>query len=141
MLNLSKSCRESIRAHGEDAFPEECCGAMLGRDREDGTREIVDVIAAPNTVTAQRRRRYLLDPEVLLAAERTAHRRGLDLLGIYHSHPDHPSTPSETDKQHAWPFWSYVILSVRDGRDAGLQSWRLRDDRSRFDEEEIEPAA
>jgi proteasome lid subunit RPN8/RPN11 len=141
MLNLSNSCRESIRAHGEGAFPEECCGAMLGRDREDGTREIVDLIAAPNTVTAQRRRRYLLDPKVLLAAERTARRRGLDLLGIYHSHPDHPSTPSELDRQHAWPCWSYVILSVRDGCDAGLQSWRLRDDRSRFDEEEIEPAA
>lgn len=139
MLNLSESCREAIRAHGESTFPEECCGTLLGRDSEDGTREIVEAVAAPNAAFTKRRRLYLLDPQSLLDAERTARQRGLAVLGIYHSHPDGPARPSEVDRQHAWPFWSYLIISIRSGLDAGMQSWRLRRDRSGFDEEVLRP--
>lgn len=136
-LRLPAQQETQIRQHAESTFPEECCGAMLGRDLEDGTREVVALHAVDNTKDENRERRYLIPPREVLAAEKAAREQGLDVVGIYHSHPNHPSRPSEFDREHAMPFWSYVIVSCMDGKSDALQSWRLREDRSLFDEEDL----
>ncbi len=136
-LSLPEDCKAAIERHAERTFPEECCGAMLGRDREDGVREIVEILEIDNTKDENRERRFLIDPREVLNAEKAAHAKGLDVLGIYHSHPNHPSRPSDFDRDHAMPFWSYVIVSCMDGKADTLQSWQLREDRSQFDEEEL----
>jgi proteasome lid subunit RPN8/RPN11 len=136
-LLLPDAVRQGIRAHGEEAYPEECCGAMLGRDRDDGVREIVEILRIGNTKDENRTRRYLIDPKDLLAAEKTARGKKLDVLGIYHSHPDHPSRPSEFDREHAMPFWSYVIVAVAKGKAELLTSWQLSEDRQVFSEEPV----
>lgn len=131
-LVLDEAAFETIRAHGRETYPHECCGALLGRD---GT--VSAAFGLANTTEEGPRRRFLVRPADYQLAERTASERGLDLLGFYHSHPDHPSRPSQYDLDHAWPFFSYVIISVREGEPKELQSWRLRDDRSAFDEEAV----
>jgi proteasome lid subunit RPN8/RPN11 len=136
-LQLSASAVATMHAHAARAYPEECCGVMLGADDEEGRRRVVDVLEVANVKNEARTRRYLMDPAALLAAEKSASGRGLDVVGIYHSHPDHPSHPSEFDREHAMPFWSYLIVSCQGGGVASTQSWRLREDRSRFDEEDL----
>ncbi len=136
-LHLPESLRSAIASHASGTYPEECCGALLGKDHDDNRREVEDILRVDNTKDTNRARRYLIDPKALLAAERTARERGLDVVGIYHSHPDHPSRPSEFDREHAMPFWSYVIVSCMEGKVAALQSWQLAEDRSAFFEEEL----
>lgn len=136
-VEITTNCQSQINAQAERAFPEECCGAMLGRDRDDGVREVVQVMPVDNTKDENRKRRYLIAPDALLAAEKAARGAGLDVVGIYHSHPNHPSQASEFDRDHAMPFWSYLIVSCMNGKVASVQSWRLRDDRSVFDEEQL----
>jgi proteasome lid subunit RPN8/RPN11 len=132
-LRLAPDAVASIRAHGRDAYPHECCGALLGRDGD-----IVAVHALPNTTEEGPRRRFLVRPEDYRDAERQASARGVDLLGFYHSHPDHPARPSQYDLDHAWPSFSYVIVSVMNGEPGAMTSWRLREDRSGFAEELID---
>jgi proteasome lid subunit RPN8/RPN11 len=91
----------------------------------------------PNTTEEGPRRRFLVQPQDYRDAEKQARALGADLLGFYHSHPDHPARPSQYDLDHAWPFFSYVIVAVRAGQPEAMTSWRLRDDRSAFDEEEL----
>jgi len=136
-VQIKKECLVAIDAHAERAFPEECCGTLLGYDRDDGVREIVTVEPVENTKGENRQRRYLIEPKALLHAEKSARAQKLDVVGIYHSHPDHPSQASEFDRDHAMPFWSYTIVSCMAGKAVQTQSWRLRDDRSAFDEEEL----
>ena len=95
------------------------------------------MIRVENTKGENRERRFLIEPRALLHAERTAKEAGLDVLGIYHSHPNHPSQASEFDRVHAMPFWSYLIISCMEGKTAQIQSFRLKEDRSAFDEEEL----
>lgn len=123
---------DAIRRHGRDTYPNECCGALIGRDGV-----VSAAYALPNTTDEGPRRRFLVRPSDYRAAERQAAAAGAELLGFYHSHPDHPAIPSQYDLDHAWPFFSYVIVSIRDGADRELRSWRLRDDRSQFDEESV----
>ena len=123
----------AIRAHGREAFPHECCGALLGRDGV-----VYEAFALPNTTEEGPRRRFLVRPDDYRAAEKRARDTGLELLGFYHSHPDHPAQPSQYDLDHAWPSFSYVIVSVLGGRDDLLTSWQLRADRSTFDEESVD---
>ena len=128
-----------IYDHGRDAYPEECCGVMIGRV-ESGSGEVVisEVQSAENEREDSRRHnRFLISPQALLEAQRSARERGLDVLGYYHSHPDHPARPSEFDREHAWPGTSYLIISVEEGSVVDATSWRLADDRSRFDQEEL----
>ena len=132
-LVLTKTVDAAIRAHGRETFPHECCGAMLGRDGV-----VREAYALPNTTEAGPRRRFLVRPDDYRVAERRAREAGLDLQGFYHSHPDHPARPSQFDHDHAWPSFSYVIVSVMAGEDTQLTSWRLKDDRSAFDEEVVE---
>jgi proteasome lid subunit RPN8/RPN11 len=131
-VSLNEAVREAIRAHGRETYPNECCGALIGRDGE-----VTEAFALPNTTDEGPRRRFLVRPSDYRAAEARATDAGAELLGFYHSHPDHPAQPSQYDLDHAWPFFSYVIVSVREGEPRELRSWRLRDDRSQFDEEEV----
>ena len=131
-ISLTDDVVTAIRAHGVDTYPNECCGALIGRD---GT--VSESFALPNTTQEGPRRRFLVRPEDYRAAEARAAEKGCELLGFYHSHPDHPAEPSQYDLDHAWPFFSYVILEVRNAEPRDLRSWRLRDDRSLFDPEEV----
>jgi proteasome lid subunit RPN8/RPN11 len=135
-LILDPGVRAAIENHGRETYPHECCGALLGeRDRVMATH------ALPNVTTEGPRRRFRIDDQDYLAAERQAAAAGLTLLGFYHSHPDHPAVPSQYDLDHAWPTFVYPILSVRGGQADGLRAWALREDRSAFDERAIvEPA-
>lgn len=128
-----------MQEHAEAAYPEECCGVLIGRssraERPVGAVELV--LPARNDHPDNRRTRYLIPPELLLAAHKQARAAGLDVLGYYHSHPDRPAVPSETDRQNAWPGVSYVILAVEQGRVAAIRSWRLVDARGAFEEEAL----
>ena len=99
------------------------------------------IVPADNERDDSRHNRYLINPETLLAAHKQARALGLDVVGYYHSHPDHPARPSEFDREHAWPGVSYLIVSVEKGNVADIRSWRLADDREKFDEEEIDKEA
>jgi len=131
-LVLTTAVDAAIRAHGRETFPHECCGALLGRG---GT--VHEAHALPNTTAEGPRRRFLVRPDDYRGAEKRAREAGLDLLGFYHSHPDHPARPSQYDLDHAWPSFSYVIVSVMAGEDQLLNSWQLKADRSAFDEEPV----
>lgn len=131
-ISLTLAAEAAIRAHGRETFPHECCGAMLGRDGV-----VHEAHPLPNTTEEGPRRRFLVRPGDYRAAEQRARGAGLDLLGFYHSHPDHPARPSQYDLDHAWPSFSYVIVSIMTGEDKRLTSWRLKADRSAFDEEPV----
>ena len=136
-LILRSDDLERIHAGLARAYPEEGCGVMIGFDR-NGTHEVVRVEPFANQSTETRARRYLISPEQFLAADRAARAEGLDVLGFFHSHPDHPAEPSAFDREHAWPWYSYLIVSVERGAVRAQRSFRLTGDRSRFDEEPLE---
>ena len=131
-IALTPDVDAAIRAHGRETFPHECCGAMLGRDGV-----VREAFALPNTTEEGPRRRFLVRPDDYRVAEKRAREAGLDLLGFYHSHPDHPAKPSQYDLDHALPFFSYIIVAVRAGTPEDMTSWRLREDRSVFDQEQL----
>jgi proteasome lid subunit RPN8/RPN11 len=137
MLLLAKHLEQEIRDHGAKDYPHECCGAMLGTDGDGAGREVRALFPLINRRDDSPRNRFSITPEDFRAAERAAAERGLDLLGWYHSHPDHPARPSEFDREHAWPWYSYVIVSVDGGVPKDLTSWLLEDDRSKFQLEEV----
>lgn len=129
----------SARRHAAATYPEECCGFLLGSLLgDDGGARVARVLAVDNQRQDSRHNRYVIHPETVLEAQKQARAAGLDIVGYYHSHPDHPAVPSEFDREHAWPGMSYVIVSVRKGKIAETRSWRLADDRGRFDEESLE---
>jgi proteasome lid subunit RPN8/RPN11 len=99
---------------------------------------VLRVVAAENERADSPANRFLIPADRVRRIEADARTLGLDLVGFYHSHPDHPARPSEFDREHAWPWYSYVILEVRGGRDAALRAWRLAEDRSGFEEEPLE---
>ncbi len=131
-IALAAGVDAAIRAHGVETYPNECCGALIGRDGL-----VTTTYALPNTTEEGPRRRFLVRPEDYREAERQASAAGGELLGFYHSHPDHPARPSQYDLDHAWPFFSYIIVSVRAGVSEDMTSWRLQDDRSAFDQEDL----
>ena len=132
-LDLSDEIDVAIRRHAVEAYPDECCGALLGSF--DGV--VREALRLGNHSDEERRRRFVVTPRDYQAAEARAEALGVELIGFYHSHPDHPAVPSQFDLDHAWPNLSYTIVSVRAGRDGDLRSWRLRPDRSRFEEEPV----
>ena len=131
-LSIAPAVDAAIRAHGTETYPNECCGALIGRDGV-----VTEVYALPNTTEEGPRRRFMVSPLDYREAERQASIAGGELLGFYHSHPDHPAKPSQYDLDHAWPFFSYIIVAVRAGVPEDMTSWRLREDRSAFDPEEL----
>jgi proteasome lid subunit RPN8/RPN11 len=133
-LSVEAVARESMLAHAVATYPDECCGALIGR-AADGL--VLEALALPNSTQEGARRRFLVTPRDYSRSERHAASCRLDLLGFYHSHPDHPAVPSQHDLGQAWPNFHYVILSVREGRVADLRSWQLTGDRSGFDEDTL----
>lgn len=150
-LAIGREIAEKIRAHGAETYPYECCGALLGRDSEavdqpDGAgdasaakpREVRALFPLVNRRDDSPRNRFSVTSEDVLAAEKDARKHGLDVIGWYHSHPDHPARPSEYDRDHAWPWYSYIIVSVAQGQPRDMTSWRLNDDRAAFSPEDLE---
>jgi cysteine synthase B len=121
-----------IRQHATDTYPDECCGALIGR----GDR-VIEAFPLSNAQSENRKRRFLIGPDAYRRAEARADELGASLLGFYHSHPDHPAVPSSFDLEHAWPNLIYAIVSVREGQARELRAWRLKTDRSGFTEEEL----
>jgi proteasome lid subunit RPN8/RPN11 len=152
-LTLRQSEVEAIRQHGARDYPNECCGILLGRAEGDQKR-VWEAVPLRNLRTDPRtaqellplespeketeRNRFLIDPREQMRVEKEARARELDVVGYYHSHPDHPARPSNYDREHAWPWYSYVILSVTEGQPADLSSWVLAENRERFDPEPVE---
>jgi proteasome lid subunit RPN8/RPN11 len=133
-VRLGPELIAEIRRHAEETYPDECCGIMLGR-AVDGEREVERLLPIENTWDeVERRRRFLIQPQDLMRAEREGRLTGLDVLGFYHSHPDAPARPSEFDREHAWPWYSYLICGVQQGTAVTLTGWQLRDDRGAYDE-------
>src|SRR4051794_5725478 len=128
-VELVGAVASAIRRHGEETFPHECCGALVGA----GGR-ITHAVALPNTTEEGPRRRFLVRPADYRLAEQRASELGGELLGFYHSHPDHPARPSQFDLDHAWPTFAYVIVAVAGRRAGDMTVWWLRDDRSSFEE-------
>jgi len=141
-LWISGHLAERIRAHGAEAYPHECCGALLGRDSEatdqSVMREVLALLPLVNRRDDSPRNRFSVTAEDVLDADRAAQKQGLEVIGWYHSHPDHPARPSQYDQDHAWPWYSYVIISVENGSPQEMSSWRLNDDRRAFSPEGIE---
>jgi proteasome lid subunit RPN8/RPN11 len=133
-ISLSPPAAAAIRDHGATTYPYECCGALIGTTN-GGRTEVAEARPLDNVTAEGPRRRFLVSPADYRAAERHASERGAELVGFYHSHPDHPAEPSQYDLDHAWPNLSYVIVAVAGGRPAAVRSWRLRDDRTSFEEE------
>jgi proteasome lid subunit RPN8/RPN11 len=136
-LRLAAQLIEEIREHGERAYPAECCGVLAGRVDGDGVKEVARVALAVNRRTDDPHR-YLIAPEDLRRLELELRREGLDIVGYYHSHPDHPAVPSAFDTDHAWPWYSYLIVRVEGGRGAEVASWLLDDDRAIMHPEPLE---
>lgn len=132
---------ETLRAIGEQAqtgYPEEVCGALLGEAQSDGTISVTAAVALNNSRADERRRRYLVGPDDVLALEKRAFAAGLSVVGYYHSHPDSPAVPSEFDREQGWPWYTYLIVSVAEARMSDARAWRLSDDRERFLEMAVE---
>jgi proteasome lid subunit RPN8/RPN11 len=140
MLKISEELAGRIRSHGTQAYPYECCGALLGHDAEKG-RDVLDLVPLANRRDDSPRNRFSITAQDVRLAEKAAGTQGMELLGWYHSHPDAPARPSEYDREHAWPWYSYIILSVEARVPRDMKSWRLRDDRSSYEPEELETAS
>lgn len=136
-VRLPESLAEAIRGHGENAYPAECCGALAGRVTAEDLKEVVRLEPAVNRRTDDPHR-YLIAPDDLRRLEERLKSEGLEIVGYYHSHPDHPAVPSAFDADHAWPWYSYVIVRVDRGRGADLASWVLDDDLPRMQPESLE---
>jgi|SRR5580704_1936156 proteasome lid subunit RPN8/RPN11 len=149
-LWISTHLAEKIRAHGAETYPHECCGALLGRDSTvvagtnpekdalNSEREILGLFPLVNRRDDSPRNRFSVTAEDVRSAEKAAREQGIEVVGWYHSHPDHPARPSQYDRDHAWPWYSYIIVSVQGGAPQDMTSWRLNDDREEFSPEGIE---
>lgn len=136
-MTIDRAIIQDIRRHGEETYPEECCGFLLGLVESDGN-VVHAARPAANSNENRRNDRYVISPDDYRSAEKAAVEAGLDVVGIYHSHPDHPARPSQTDLESAtFPGYTYVIVSIRDGRAAELTAWTLAADRSTFLSEDV----
>jgi len=132
-LVISAAVDQEIRRHGQETYPHECCGALVGL-----SGSVTSTVALPNTTEEGPRRRFLVRPSDYRLAEQRASELGGELLGFYHSHPDHPARPSQYDLDHAWPTFAYVIVAVASGAAGDMTVWYLKDDRTSFDEGELQ---
>jgi proteasome lid subunit RPN8/RPN11 len=140
-LILPPDLRRQIEREGEAAYPNECCGILVGRDvtESDVTRRLVERLEpGKNAFEADEQyHRFSIDPLAQLKAERAAEAEGKVVLGFYHSHPDHPARPSEYDRSHAWPYYSYVIVAITKGAATDMTSWVLNAATEQFDQQEV----
>jgi len=136
-LVLSEELFRRIEREGSQAFPNECCGILIGRD-EAGERVVHKLVPGKNAFEADEQyHRFSIDPRAQLQAEREAEAAGMAVLGFYHSHPDHPARPSDYDRDHGWPYYSYVIVSIMSGKPADMTSWVLNDQANVFEKQPI----
>ena len=144
VLVLSDPLRRRIESEGTAAYPNECCGILIGRDvvaAAGGTkRRVVDRLEPGTNVfeADEQYHRFSIDPRQQMRAERAAEAEGKVVLGFYHSHPDHPARPSETDRQYGWPYYSYVIVSIANGEAVDMTSWVLDEQTESFSRQDIE---
>ena len=138
MISISEQLLKTIREHGVRDYPYECCGLLLGRYEADG-KVVRETYAISNArEESAKRNRFLIEPAELMRGERYARSKDLEVVGFYHSHPDSPARPSQYDLEHAWPTYSYIIVSTSEGDSGDLFSWEQEPDRSRFNQEEIQ---
>lgn len=135
-IYLDHSVINDFRHHAEKEYPHECCGFIIGTGDTEAMKGI-EYLPVINTKDVNRERRFLIDPLAYQDAEDFADERGLSIVSIVHSHPDHPDKPSEFDRGHAWPGFSYIIISVEGGKAKNYRSWQLNQDRRDFSEETI----
>jgi proteasome lid subunit RPN8/RPN11 len=139
MLIISPEIENIIRADGVKAYPNECCGVLMGTVGENEAKTVTHAEPINNArEDGEQYHRFLITPEEMMRAELAARSKKLDVVGFYHSHPDHPAKPSEYDKDHALPFYSYAIVSVMKGEPRDLTSWELSADRTVFTQENID---
>ncbi len=136
IMHLHSRQLEDIQSYGQQTYPEECCGFLFGTEINN-ERVIHEVVPIDNSRQDNKERRFLITPEDFIEAERRADNLNLSLIGFYHSHPDHPAIPSEFDREHALPFYSYIIISVRNKKPAEIRSYQLADDRESYIEEKL----
>jgi proteasome lid subunit RPN8/RPN11 len=138
MITIAEKQLTQVRAHGVSDYPYECCGLLLGRFGPDG-KIVSEIFPISNArEESAKRNRFLITPEELMKGERYARDHDLEVVGFYHSHPDSPAVPSQYDLEHAWPTYSYIIVSTSADRANDLFSWEQEPDRSRFNQEEIQ---
>jgi proteasome lid subunit RPN8/RPN11 len=131
-LKLHAAIRSRILRHGERAYPEEACGGLLGLRQGGCAVDVMDAVPLANASEGERRRRYLIGPDDVLGLERRADVADLMVVGYYHSHPDAPASPSSADREHAWPGYIYLIVSVEKGQTTSVRAWQLAEDRGDF---------
>ncbi len=136
MIKINSTIHRFLTDDALRTFPDECCGFLVGTETGE-ERVVEEIIVVNNAKDGDKRRRFEITPLDYLKAERAADEKNLLLLGVYHSHPNHPSVPSEHDRVVAQPYFSYVIVAVRENEFVSLQSWRLND-ASQFEEEKVE---
>jgi proteasome lid subunit RPN8/RPN11 len=138
MIEVTEQECAKMRQHGERDYPFECCGLMLGRFKADGRKMVTETYPISNArEEAAKRNRFLIRPEELMTGEKYAREKALDVVGFYHSHPDDRAVPSQYDLEHAWPTYSYIVVSVEKGQAVDLRAWEMEPDRSRFNQEEM----
>lgn len=138
MITIAEQQLTEIREHGIRDYPYECCGLLLGRYEASG-KIVTETYPISNArEESAKRNRFLIEPEELMRGERYARAHDLEVVGFYHSHPDSPAVPSQYDLEHAWPTYSYIIVSTSADRANDLFSWEQEPDRSRFNQEEIQ---
>ena len=138
MIDVAQEYSTEMRQHGERDYPFECCGLMLGRFNDNGTKIVAETYPISNAREEEaKRNRFLIRPEELMRGEKYARVKGLEVVGFYHSHPDDRAVPSKYDLDHAWPTYSYIVVAVEKGQATDLRSWEMEPDRSQFNEEEI----
>ena len=136
-LRIRTSHLESIKGHGRDAYPVECCGFLLGK-AVNGKKEVTATLPVKNTwKESEQVNRYLISPEDLLEGEKLARQRKVEIIGFYHSHPNAKAKPSAYDLEHGWPWYSYVIVAIRNKKAKEVTSWVMEDQRKKFHEETI----
>ena len=136
IINISKKIENAFINHGEKEYPHECCGFIIGNFKGNDSFGL-KYLPAANIKEENRERRFLIDPQAYQKAEDEADAQGLSVISIVHSHPDHPDKPSEFDRNHAWPGFSYIIISIQNGKAKSYKSWQLQQDRKSFIEEKI----
>jgi proteasome lid subunit RPN8/RPN11 len=137
MLTITQNLLNQIHCHLEETYPEEGVGFLFGQEGDESTVKALHPVPNAWQPEVERRHRYDVAPLDIMQADDKAEEMGLVIVGAYHSHPDHPNEPSETDRERAHPFFIYLITSVQKGKATDTRAWRLLEDRSKFVEEEI----
>jgi proteasome lid subunit RPN8/RPN11 len=136
MIIIEPPIRQLLIEDAVNTFPDECCGFLFGREETDGTRVVIDILVVDNSKQGDKRRRFEISPLDYMTAEQHALDHDWTLLGVYHSHPNHPAIPSEHDRVAAQPYFSYLIISVLNNEIITLRSWLLNEEQQ-FEEEKI----